>query len=728
MLPINAIKKTFVRQQDQTDCGVACLLSLIKYYNGTHTLEKLRELSGTNTTGTTLLGLYQCANKIGFTAEAFEADMPNLKALNEPCILHVLMEGNLQHYVVCYAYNPPPLGELQGATFLIGDPAKGLMHLSEADLDQIWQSKALLQLKPNPTFILKAQQQNAKWLWFKQLIKDDLNILTITMILGVLATVLNLATAIFSQKLIDKILPSGNQQKLITSLILLFLVLLIRGGLSFIRQHFLLLQSKDFNNRIVGSFFGALVRLPKSFFDTRKTGDMITRMNDTARIQKNIAYISGSVFIDVIILFTTSFFLINYSLTIALITFAFIPVIVLVILSYTKPIKNHQKEVMAASALNESNYIDTINGIMVIKAHHQETIFTEKIKTVYGHLQQQTFALGKLGNRFGITTEIISVVLSLVLITVSSFMVLHKQLKVGEMMAIISLTGSLIPAVARLSQINLQLQEAKVAFDRMFDFTSITPEFEEAEAAPIDFKTLVVKNISFRFAGRKAILEDINFALAKGEMISLLGESGCGKSTTMAILEKFYQPETGDILVNNMSLSNLHTASWRNIVATVPQEIKLFNGTLLENITIGEIREDEVIKVVHFCNEMGFNTYFEAFPQGYFTLVGEEGINLSGGQKQLVALARALYRKPQVLLLDEATAAMDRNTEKFILDVLAKLKNEMAILLITHKMQTAKISDRIYIIEKGKTATNGTPSQLMKSENFFSQLVLDAAM
>lgn len=721
-------KKALVSQQDQTDCGVACLLSLVNFYGGTSNLEKLRELSGTNTVGTTLLGLYQCAQKIGFDADACETDVQQLKLIEKPCILHIINEGKLQHYVICFSYSPPKFGEAEGA-FTIGDPAKGLITFTENELEKIWESKTLLTLSPNQNFILNNQETKAKRQWFKALIKPDLNILALTMLLGIIATILGLAIAIFSQKLIDQIIPSGNTTRLISSLIVLFFVLLMRTGINYVRTHFLLLQSKDFNNRIVGIFFNALVYLPKSFFDTRKTGDMITRMQDTSRIQRNIAFITGSFFIDIIILLSTSFFLITYSKTIAFITFCFIPVIVGLILSYTKPIKKHQQEVMAYSGINQSNYIDTFNGISVIKQHLLETIFTQKIKTIYGSLQDKTLAMGKTGNRFTVMNDVLGIILNIVLIGTASFMVLNKQLKVGEMMAVISLSGYLIPAVARLSQINLQLQEAKVAFDRMYDFSSIKPEFVEEKIAPIAFAQLEVKNISFRFAGRKPILKDVSINLKKGEIVALLGESGCGKSTTLAILEKFYEIENGEITVNGKSLKQLYTPSWRNITAVVPQETKLFNGSVIENIALGLNPLEEMSKVVSFCKYLGIEPFIMQLPQGYATIIGEEGINLSGGQKQVIAICRALYKNPQVLLLDEATSAMDRNTEEFILNLIKKeqLKG-VSVLMVTHKASVAKLADRIYVIEKGVTNAQGTPKELAATNNFFSQLIMDATI
>jgi ATP-binding cassette, subfamily C, bacteriocin exporter len=208
-----------------------------------------------------------------------------------------------------------------------------------------------------------------------------------------------------------------------------------------------------------------------------------------------------------------------------------------------------------------------------------------------------------------------------------------------------------------------------------------------ASHAPIQLERLEVKNLHFRFTGRNLLLENVSFEVKKGEMLALTGESGSGKSTILQILQRFYEAESGEILVNKgLNWQEIDTQTWRNVVSIVPQEITVFSGTLLENICLDNPQQ-EAEKVVAFCQNYGFSKYFEAFPQHYFTLVGEEHIHLSGGQKQLLALARALYRQPQLLLLDEATSAMDTQMEQFVLNLLNRLKHNMMILMITHKYQ-----------------------------------------
>jgi len=293
-LNIKHIHKTHTLQLDESDCGVACLLSVIKFYNGDHTLEKLRELSGTTTQGTTMLGLYKVANELGFTAEGVRGEIQALKEHGEPVILHFQIVKNNDHYVVCYDYD-------KQKGFLIGDPDKGIYYLNEDELEKNWVSKNCLVLSPNENFITTKEAIKSQKKYFFDLLKEDYKLLVFSVVIGVFVAGLGMAMSIFSQKLIDDILPSHKINKLITGIILLAILLLSRVGFMILREFFLLQQSKDFNNRINNQFYSSLLHLPKPFFDTRKIGELVARLNDTGRIQSVIKMLASNLVIDVLV-------------------------------------------------------------------------------------------------------------------------------------------------------------------------------------------------------------------------------------------------------------------------------------------------------------------------------------------------------------------------------------------------------------------------------------------
>jgi ATP-binding cassette, subfamily C, bacteriocin exporter len=709
------ITKGFIPQQDQSDCGIACLASIINFHGGEYSLERLREFSGTSKQGTTLLGLCQASAQIGLTPQAMEAEgVDNLKELSEPAILHVLIESRLQHYIIFYGF--------ENGNIVISDPAKGILHLTPEELNSIWKSKALLILKPNEKFIEKKLSSDKRKQWAINIIKEDVNLLAVSIFIGVVMALLSLSTAIFSQKLIDDILPSNNTQKLILSVLLLSVLLFTRTGLTFLRGFFLIRQAKDFNNRIIASFYNNLLRLPKPFFDTRKTGDMIARMNDTRRIQTVISSLSGSIAIDLLALIVSLSFLFAYSWLIGLVMLLSIPVYGVLAWYFNSPIVKAQREVMGKYAYSESNYVDTMQGIGTIKSSNHERFFEKVNKNIYGLFQDKVSILGQISLRFAWWSEFMGVFFTITTFAIASLLVFDKRLQLGELVAVLSMAGGIIPALVRLAVANIQIQEARIAFDRMYEFTSIRPEYsEESDLEKIhEINEVRVNHVSFRFNGRKQLLKDISLKVSKGETIALLGESGIGKSTLIQLLQKFYQPEKGSITIDQNDLQNIYTPAWREQIGVVPQEVKIFNGTLLYNIVLSESQED-IQQAILFCNSSGLSRFFEGMPQGYMTIIGEDGINLSGGQKQLVALARVLWRKPKLLLLDEATSGMDRNTEKIVMNLIKENKANMATVLVTHKIKTASNADRIYILEDGVISLGGTPTELLKTVNFYSE-------
>ena len=715
------INKTFTLQQGASDCGAACLKSIISYYGGNETIERLREISGTSKQGTTILGLHQAAEQLHLISKPLEAEsVENLRELTQPAILHVVINEYQQHYFVFYGFE-------KNDRLIIGDPAKGIIHYSRSELEAVWKSKALIKLDLTEKFEKVKHTKKQKRIWIRQLIEEDKPLLVVALFFGTVISLLGLATAIFSQRLIDDFLVNGKTEKIILGLSLLALILFICALLDRIRKLVIIRQNKDFNNRLISRFYGALMYLPKLFFDTRKTGELIARMNDTSRIQSTINLIIQSLIIDILVIAVSTMAVFMYSKLIGAITLFAIPIYLFIVWRYHFRIVLSQKEVMQSHALSESNYIDSIQGIEVIKSNSKEPFFIRHTTSIYNFFQEKLIQLSKLNIGYSFWAEMAGIIIIIGIYGITCYQVLEVQLKIGEMVAILSLSGSIIPAINRSVAFNIQIQEAKIAFDRMFEFASLESEQStEDQKSTEDFSIneLSIEHLSFRFAGRKQILKDISMSVSKGQIIALLGESGCGKSTLLHIVQRFYYQESGAININGNDWTNIPTDQIRNKIGVVPQQVKLFNGTLMENICL-EDPTKHLNEVVALCKTYGFEAYFNQFPQGYATLLGEEGINISGGQRQLVALARALYKKPELLLLDEATVAMDRNTSNYILDLLTQLKSEMVIVMVTHQIKTASRADMIYILEDGIISHADTPKGLLTTKNFYSESFQD---
>ena len=706
------IRNTHTLQLDRSDCGVACLLSIIKFYKGNYSLEKLRELSGTTAQGTTMLGLYEVANSLGFDAEGFNISTDILKESGEPCILQIKTKNNSDHYVICYQYH-------KENGFIIGDPALGVKYISEKHLDQLWQSKNCLFLSPNSKFATQKETEKIKIKYFINLLKDDFKLLIISIIIGIFVATLGMTLSIFSQKLIDDILPSNNIKKLISGIILLFILLSARVGLSILMQRFLIQQSKDFNNRINNTFFSSLLQLPELFFNTRKIGELIARLNDTQRIQNVIKSLSSSLVIDMLVAIISLVILFGYSWQLGIILLLSIPIYFYIIYRNNKNIIQSQMDAMQNYALTESNFINTIQGISTIKDNNRQLVFDKLNQNIFSNFQEKIFNLGKINISLSWQSGLASVIFVIGILIYTSIQVFDNEIKIGELMAILGIIGTLLPSITNLALISIPINEAKIAFNRMHEFASMEKENEKGlEISEIN--KISVQNLSFRFPGRSLIFHDLNIEIEKGKFIAIVGESGSGKSTLGQILKRSYPFENGNIIVNNKyNLHEIGLKNYRNLLGVVPQEIAIFNGNILDNILLGS--SDTLENILEFIRKYGFEFYFSQLPQGLMTIVGEEGINLSGGQKQLIALARALYKKPQFLILDEATSAMDRNTENFTMQLLQKIKPNCAILFISHRLNKLKnIADTIYILENRTTSTFGTHEELMKFSNFYS--------
>jgi ATP-binding cassette subfamily B protein len=426
-------------------------------------------------------------------------------------------------------------------------------------------------------------------------------------------------------------------------------------------------------------------------------------MNDAQRIQRTVSLITGTIIMEILVIIISAAYVLYLSVIIGLISLSSIILYLFIAWKYHDKIVQKQKEVMATYAANESNYVDTLQGSAIIKSFGKEKTFIQRLTNIYQLLQEKIYDLGNLGNTYSFLTGTTASLFIVVIIFIGIRAVLSESLQLGEFIAILSVGGSLVPSIAGLVVSNIQIQEAQVAFDRMHEFVKHEVEYKPASDRISKSPTvnhITVQNLRFRFPGKKPLLDKVDLHIEKGKIVALFGEVGSGKSTLVDILQRFYVYEAGNILVDDKDWKSINLPDWREKISIVPQKEKIFNSTVLDNICLSN-DQNEFEEVIKLCESYGFNKFIEKFQQGYLTLTGENGINLSGGQRQLISLARALYKHPEFLILDEATSAMDFTTEDFVFEMLKKQRN-LGVLIITHRKDLVLKADEVYQLKDNR--------------------------
>jgi len=705
-----------IRQHDITDCGAACLATISKQYGLKIPITKIREVAGTDKQGTNAYGVIKAAEELGFSAkgvkgnqEAFFSKFPL------PAIAHVVIDEKLLHYVVIH--------KITKKQVIIADPAKGIVKYTPEKFFKIW-SGVLILLVPNNTF-KKGKETKGLFERFFHLLLPQKGILVQVFIASLVYTILGILGAFYMKFLLDDVLPYGLQKTLHILSIGVIGLYLFQIILSGFRSHLLLYLSQKLDIALLLGYYEHVLKLPMSFFGTRRVGEIISRFQDAGHVRDAISGATLTIMIDTLMVLVGGMIL--YMQDTLLFGVAFIIVILygVIVFAFNKALKKGNEKQMEDNSQLTSYLVESLNGIQTVKAFNAERKVNLETEGRFIKLLRSVFKLSFTTNMQGIFKGFVELVGGVVIIWIGAYQVLQGKMSVGSLITFNSLLAYFLGPMKNLINLQPQLQTAIVAAERLGEILDLDIEADENEGkkiAPSKYDgDIKIENVDFRYGTRQLVLKNINMAIEKGERIALVGESGCGKTTLVKLLLSFYPLEKGDILIDDYNIQDIQKESLRDRIAYVPQETFLFSGTVLDNLSLGagDVSMEEIIEASKMAKAHDF---INELPLRYNTNLEENGANLSGGQRQRLAITRAILKKPDILILDEATSNLDSITEAAIESTITTFSKGMTTIIIAHRLSTIKRCDTIYVMDKGEIIEHGSHNELVSKEGRYHKL------
>lgn len=683
-----------IKQLDPSDCAAACVATVCKQYGYDVPISIIREMAETSKRGTSMFGIVTAMKKLGFKSVGLNVKVAEELYMNSkyPFIAHVITETGNTHFVVVH--------KISNGKAVIADPANGLMEVSTEEFEKIWSKKVVMPV-PDSDFMKNYSILNTRKQFVNIIMKEKKSILNI-ILLSIIIAVLGVISACYFKEIIDRVYYVNNVKLLYVITAFMIFCVVFKSFTELIRGKLQVILSEKISKSIMLEFYDKVLKLPISFFDKRESGEVVSRFSDAYKIREAICGTILSSVLDGVMCVAAAILIIKIDVTLFCVTC--IPIILYMLAAnfFKDRIDKVNRESRSYDTGLTEFLIDSIKGINTIKAFNaQENIIIATKRKLYNLLEKLS-EKGRIVNLYNFFKNIIGSIFVIGVIFAGTLELLNGNITLGGLVAFNALLTYFIDPVQRIMGIQPVLQEAMIATERIYGMISLDGEDNEQVFEDNDFENgdIVFENVDFTYKKlNKKLLNNISFRIRKGEHIGIVGLSGAGKTTIVRLLLNYYNCDNGNIYIGNKNINSISNYMIRENVAYISQEFDFFQGTIYDNITLF----DESItleEVENACKKSLILDFINALPEGFNTIIEDEGKNISGGQRQRIALARAFIRKSKIIILDEVTSNMDIKLESEFVKIIKELKG-ITVIIISHKMATIENCDKIFVLDRG---------------------------
>lgn len=676
----NRKKLPMIRQSEATECGLACLTMIAGYYGHVSQLNEMRQRFQLSLEGATLLDIMQFAEQMALTTRPLKIELEDLPSLDTPCILH----WDLNHFVV--------LKSVSKSHIVIHDPASGVKKVSIEEASKRFTGIAL-ELRPTKEFKQKKPAPNLKFSDFWSKIIGLKSSLVLIFSLSLLLQCFALITPYYIQLVIDDVIISKDTSLLIVLAAGFFLVLLFEIATNALRSLSLMHFGNLMNIQLGSNLFHHLIRLPLQYYEKRHMGDVVSRFGSLQQVKELLTTGVVESIIDGIMAVLTLFMIFYYSPKLSVIVLVAVALYALIRIVMYQPFRAISEQEIIARAEENSNFMESIRAIQTIKLFGSEAKREGQWQNRYAAAINQNIRLGNFTISFSAINRLLFGCENILVIYVAATLVIQGGFSTGMLFAFMAYKTQFMTKTQNLIDKMIQFKMLSLHFERIADIALEPKEVISEQQVSNDIKgTISIKNLYFKYSDSTPdVLVDVNLDIKAGESVAITGPSGCGKSTLLKVMLGLDTPYKGEVLIDGTPLAQIGHKHYRQQIAAVMQNDELLSGSVADNIAFFDDKID-MEHLVYCADLAAIHDDISSMPMGYHSLIGDMGSSLSGGQKQRIILARALYKKPKILFMDEATSHLDTALESDINRAIKQMK--ITRVIIAHRKETIASANR----------------------------------